>query len=278
MNYPATIVIPTFNRPAFLKRAIESAVNQTISCEVIIVDHGSGEPTRSLVRGFEPRVKYLRRHEDSGPEFAWLDGVLTASSENVKILFDDDWLEPSFMEHALALLEPDVGFVFSVTNVLQEDGNSSVKLFDTLLQRTGIYHLRRDRRVVAEKMISPSAIVMRRQDWIRGLHPAGAPLQNLHYHGAGADHWVKLLCMINYRKFGYIDAPLVNFQAHQGSITTASSKDEKNAKNLKAVYSEVFAIYRLLSVIVDSRAIGALKLLLKIQSILRSARRRSGRF
>jgi glycosyltransferase involved in cell wall biosynthesis len=40
-----TIVIPTFNRSAMLRRCIESALAQTLACEVIVVDHGSKDDT-----------------------------------------------------------------------------------------------------------------------------------------------------------------------------------------------------------------------------------------
>ena len=45
-----SIVITTYNRLNLLQRAIESALAQTIPCEVIVVDDYSSDDTESYVK------------------------------------------------------------------------------------------------------------------------------------------------------------------------------------------------------------------------------------
>jgi len=52
LKYPMkfTIVITTYNRLDFLKRAINSALEQTIKCEIIVVDDCSTDGTEEYVK------------------------------------------------------------------------------------------------------------------------------------------------------------------------------------------------------------------------------------
>jgi len=241
----ATIVIPTFNRSDLLPEAIESALAQTVECEVIVVDHGSTDNTPTVVSAWGPAVRYMRREIDSGPQFSWLDGVLLASNDIVKILHDDDWLDESFMERCLGLMDPDVGFVFSAAHVTDMERNPVNTLFHDAFPQSGIYGSGSERRRVAQMMISPTALVLRKQELIDGIYVDRLPFQEHTFHGAGADHYLKMLALLRYQKFGYLKEPLAYFRSHPGSITADAISTGKKA-GLTATYSDVFNYFLLL--------------------------------
>lgn len=241
----ATVVIPTFNRANLLPDAVVSVLNQTVACEIIVVDHGSTDSTREIVTQWAGRVTYLRRDVDSGPQFSWLDGVLLASHDIVKILHDDDWLEPTFIERCLSLMEPGVGFVFTAATVTDVEKHTLNTLFENVFPHSGIFQSRRDRRIVAETMISPTALLLRKQELVDGIYVERLPFQIQRFHGAGADHFLKLLALLRHAKFGYVNEPLANFRSHQGSITV-DAISSGNKSPLTRVYTETLNYYRLL--------------------------------
>ena len=61
MSETVSIVIPTFNRAGMLPVAIDSALNQTKACEVIVVDHGSTDNTPKVAEAYGDRILYIRR-------------------------------------------------------------------------------------------------------------------------------------------------------------------------------------------------------------------------
>ena len=88
-----SVVIPTFNRSALLKQALQSLAAQRIprsDYEVIVVDDGSKDDTFSVCRGFRPQldVRYFRI-ENSGTSSAKNLGIF-ASIGKVLLFFDDD--------------------------------------------------------------------------------------------------------------------------------------------------------------------------------------------
>ena len=82
------IIIPTFNRSEFVQKAIDTALSQTYPCEVVVCDHGSSDNTPKVMKKYGNKIKYIRKEEDLGPHFCWLDGLLTAiKKDHTKVFF-----------------------------------------------------------------------------------------------------------------------------------------------------------------------------------------------
>ena len=134
-----TIMIPTFNRSGYLQEAIASAIAQTYPCHIIVCDHGSTDDTPQVMKKYKTDVTYIRREEDFGPHFCWLDGVLHSKTKYVKILYDDDWIEPTFVEKTIALMKDDVSCV--ITNAMISFESEKGKRIEktTYFNKTGVF-------------------------------------------------------------------------------------------------------------------------------------------
>lgn len=55
-NMKITIGISAYNQQEFLPDAIESALNQSVDCEVIVVNDGSPDNTKEIAEGYEVKV------------------------------------------------------------------------------------------------------------------------------------------------------------------------------------------------------------------------------
>jgi len=112
-----SVIIPTRNRAMVLEKALQSIVNQTISqnhFEVIVVDNGSTDDTKSIVDSFVKKIKNLVYiyDENSGLHIGRHRGLLVAHAD-VLVYGDDDieatptWLEgviESFEDESVALV------------------------------------------------------------------------------------------------------------------------------------------------------------------------------
>ncbi|MBD8063396.1 glycosyltransferase family 2 protein [Oceanitalea stevensii] len=105
-----SVIIPHYGDTSTLKRAIESALNQTLAPrEIIVVDDAS--PTRDrealalLVEELPPSVRVLQLHKNSGPGGARNAGWDAAGGDVVAFLdSDDSWL-PTKLEWQCRALE-----------------------------------------------------------------------------------------------------------------------------------------------------------------------------
>lgn len=101
-----TIAIPTYNRRAKLRRAVESALRQTHrDLEVVVSDDASTDGTDTELQalaGSDARLRVVRQLRNKGM-VANLDAVLgLATGGHVMLLSDDDWLRPRCVEASLA--------------------------------------------------------------------------------------------------------------------------------------------------------------------------------
>lgn len=84
-----SVIIPTYNRYDFLKRALESVCAQNyMPKEIIVVDDGSTDKTSQIQRDF-PHIIYLHQ-KNSGVSSARNAGIKKASCEWIAFLDSDD--------------------------------------------------------------------------------------------------------------------------------------------------------------------------------------------
>jgi len=91
--YPlVSILIPTYNRPAYFKFALESAINQTYrNIEIIIGDGSKDNQTEDLIQPYlkNRRIKYFRDSSDINVA-RWRKLENDAEGEYISWLLDDD--------------------------------------------------------------------------------------------------------------------------------------------------------------------------------------------
>lgn len=131
MNPKVSVIIPTYNRPETVKRAINSVFKQTYQgFEIIIVDDSPNDETQKIVGQFkDERIKYIKTEdvkEGSASARKRNTGVknINQSSKYVAFLDDDDEYLPSFLEDTIKELDnkKDLGAVTSYAEFRTTDG------------------------------------------------------------------------------------------------------------------------------------------------------------
>ena len=118
-----SVVIPCYNQARFLRRAIESALTQTLQgVEVIVVDDGSTDDTVTVAGRFE-RVA-CHRQNNLGVAAARNTGLARARGDFVIFLDADDELLPDAAEIGVAALlaTPAAAFTAGVAIPVDADG------------------------------------------------------------------------------------------------------------------------------------------------------------
>ncbi|HEX4210220.1 MAG TPA: glycosyltransferase [Candidatus Binataceae bacterium] len=116
-----TTIIPTFNRPRLLERAIRSVLAQNYSdFQVCVYDNASGDETAAVVARLsreDPRVSYHCHARNIGAWNNFKYGVEQVRTPYFNFLSDDDVLLPEFFETAVNALEsrPQAGLFAGAT-------------------------------------------------------------------------------------------------------------------------------------------------------------------
>ena len=110
-----SIVTPSYNQAKFLRRTIESVLTQDIpDLEYIIMDGGSTDDSKKIIKEYEDRLAYWESVPDKGQTDAINKGFARASGKYLAWLNSDDVYRPGALKEAAAFLEahPDVGMVY----------------------------------------------------------------------------------------------------------------------------------------------------------------------
>jgi glycosyltransferase involved in cell wall biosynthesis len=102
-----SVVIPVFNRPATVCRAIQSVLEQTYQdFEIIVVDDGSTDATAASVAAMtDRRITLIRHGQNRGGSAARNTGIRAGSAPYVAFLdSDDEWL-PTKLARQLEVFE-----------------------------------------------------------------------------------------------------------------------------------------------------------------------------
>lgn len=151
-----SIVIPTLNRVASLKRLLDVILASDYpDLEVIVVDGNSSDGTVDMLKSYGERVKWISE-PDKGEYDASNKGVKMATGELIKVMQDDDLLRPEafwtvaeyFASH------PDVDIAFGRAVCWDATGDEPVELYVSgvngesklslkhwVYEQTGVYHI-----------------------------------------------------------------------------------------------------------------------------------------
>lgn len=133
--YKVTIVIPTYKRPDRIKRAVDSALSQTISPKEIIVVDDNGKDTleasqtRLALKDYieNNKIIYLQNEVNGGGSFSRNQGLKIAQGKYITFLDDDDEIDPTKLEKQVQKLE-ELGEEYSACytgyHKLMENGKS----------------------------------------------------------------------------------------------------------------------------------------------------------
>lgn len=141
MNPLVSILIPVYNREKIISETITCAVNQTYpNIEIIIGDNCSTDNTWTILQEWaqkDVRIKIFRNEKNLGPVLNWKECIDRANGEYAKILWSDDLMSDTFVEHTLSLFDDDTAFVLTGVRFFQSDINDTLHV--STYQKTSEY-------------------------------------------------------------------------------------------------------------------------------------------
>ena len=124
MKSLVTVVIPTYNRPDLLKKAVLSIERQTYdNLEIIIVDNGILPREKySEILQLGNNIKYVKIPEH-GANYARNKGILEARGDYIAFLDDDDEWMSTKVEESMKLFDEDknIGLVFTDKEIIYDN-------------------------------------------------------------------------------------------------------------------------------------------------------------
>jgi len=203
-----SVVVVTYNQEKFLTKSLRSVFDQTrMPDEVIVVDNGSTDATRQIIKEYRGKIFYIRNKKNLGAVRAFNQGLAAASGDYVILLSADDWFGKKILEEEGAVLDrnPNIAVVYSQAYTWHKGGkltNAKTAGETTIIGRDEFERLLTQgdfiplltaliRRSVYQKLGLMDEKIKFRHDW---------------------EFWIKLA---KHHKFAYLAKPLAYYRVHQ---------------------------------------------------------------
>jgi hypothetical protein len=119
-----SIVVNNYNYAAFLRRAIDSALDQTYAgTEVVVVDDASKDGSRQIITSYGPRIVPVLLTANGGQGAALSAGFAASHGDVIVFLDSDDWLYPHAAERIVMALRPEVAIIQYRLHLVDADGH-----------------------------------------------------------------------------------------------------------------------------------------------------------
>ncbi len=216
-----SIIIPTYNCGQYIKKAIDSVLEQPYQDkELIIVDGDSKDNTLELLKSYGNKIKWISE-KDNGQADAINKGFKMATGEIITWLNADDYYEPNIFEDITNNFKdyPEVVLLY---------GNCLSVYPDKKILNTP------PNKITTRKMIRSGNYIYQPASFYRS-----ETIKKINYLDEKLNYWMEYDLFIKLLKEGgglYINKVLANF--------TIRADQKSNLKNKKEMDKEIFKISR----------------------------------
>ncbi len=195
-----SVIIPTWNRAKTLKKAIESALNQTVQpLEILVCDDGSTDESKEIVESInDTSVKWIEGYRAGRPAIPRNRGIKESKGEWLAFLdSDDEWL-PEKLELQLKLAK-ELNCKASCTNAYRIIPNRNDKTLYLEYKKSmlSFNELIKDNYIICSSAIIHKSLIEKvegfpQESWVKTSEDYGL--------------WLRVAMISD---FAYLDQPLV---------------------------------------------------------------------
>ena len=208
-EFKISVIIPTYNRVAFLRRAITSVLKQSFPVnEVIVVDNGSTDQTLSFIKEKFTSIKVIIEKK-RGVSFARNKGIKNCKNEWIAFLdSDDEWMKDKIEKQFFLLEKSNFKYQFIHTN--------EIWIKNGIFKNQKKKHLKMGGYIFENCLdickISPSSVMIKKEVFNKyGL------FDNKFKVCEDYELWLRLTSKI---KIGYVNEPLIKKHGgHSGQLS-----------------------------------------------------------
>lgn len=211
-KHKVSVIVPVFNVEPYLKRCIDSIINQKYrNLEMILIDDGSTDKCGGLCDGYaatDKRISVIHQ-SNQGLSAARNSGLAVASGDYISFVDSDDWIEPDFIyELLLKSLIYDLDIVKCTFKFVHDDPNEDPASVPSdrfaLLNRTEAFAdmAKNDDNAACDKIYKSSLLVSEKFQVGRLCE----------------DSFFNNKIFLKAARFGKYDMPLYNYYQRSGSI------------------------------------------------------------
>jgi glycosyltransferase involved in cell wall biosynthesis len=235
-----SVVVPTYNHSHFLKKAIQSVIEQTYgNWEMLVVDNYSEDDTDEVVNKFDDsRIRLLKIHNNGVIAASRNKGIQEAKGEWIAFLDSDDSWYPKKLETVMNVVkQQDIYDVLSTDELMVDTKSNSNTVLQYGPYKDNFYKVL----LLEGNCVSPSATLIRH----RFLQKHNLLFNESPEYIAVEDYDLWLNLANKGASFKFINSVQGEYLIHQGNNSAQLLRQRKNAETL--LHDHVFKVQKFCS-------------------------------
>lgn len=204
-----SVIVPIYNSEKYLKKCIDSLVNQTLSdMEFILINDGSTDSSDEIVKSYnDSRIKYFKR-SNHGIGATRNFGIDHSSGDFIGFLDSDDYVEPDMYEKMYAECISKSLDIVICDHYIENGSSTSIKKFIDF----GVTNLDESPNLLLDINLAPWNKIYCKKIFNKDTYyPVGVKYEDT--------PWVALM-FSRASKIGKLNEPLYHYIVHSNSQTT----------------------------------------------------------
>ena len=228
MQPAVSVIMPTYNRADYLKKAVQSVLDQTFNeFEIIIINNYSIDNTVEVIKAFnDGRIKVINFKNEGIIAKARNQGIMQSVGKYIAFLDDDDLWCPDKLELQIKYMDehPEFDLVYSNALIIDEHGSRNGLLKNPTDAKTG--HVFID--LLYDNFIPILTVLIKREiietNGVFNEDPSMRAAEDYEY-------W---LCASLKFNFGYIDKVLALYRIHSEGVSVSINRPLLTQKTLQS--------------------------------------------
>ncbi len=229
-----SIILPTFNHAKFLKKAIESVINQSyINWELIIIDNNSTDETSEIVNSYsDHRIIYSKIHNNGVIAASRNHGIRLSNGSWIAFLDSDDWWTNDKLSKSIDYINEDkFDLIYHDLFLIYKSNQNSFKKLAS--SRNLYFPIFEDLLLNGNGILNSSVLV--RKDLLEEVGLISCDINKITWEDY--DCWLRISRKTN--RFYYIKETLGYYWAAGGNMTNP----DQDLKNAKSIYNKYIKGY-----------------------------------
>lgn len=219
-NYTVCVIIRAYNSQKFIKKAIDSIINQTYRGKIMIVvlyDNGTTDDTLSILSSYKldgtnrELVVISHPHTSASKSLFFLDKIENRC-DYYTFLDYDNFFNPRYLQLILeAFIKDKCDFIFSNLQFVDESGNEIGQLL-TMPKEMKLF----PKEILRKNFVDMNSIVITKNTFMELLGILKSSVYK-NYEWAHED-WILGVLGLNFYKWKYLNMTYINYCVHSENI------------------------------------------------------------
>ena len=233
--YDISVVVPVYNTEKYIKKCLDSLVNQTMkNIEIIVINDGSTDRSEDIIIEYEKKypelIKYFKK-ENGGLSSARNYGVQKALGNYISFVDSDDYVDRELFNNLKKYLDRKIDIIKFKTKKIYESGK--IEIYDGPIFEICNGEEAFNRLCFTDKLLEPAWLYLyKREFWIKNKFEYSEGL----YH---EDFGLTPVVMINAKTVTSTNIYGYYYIERQNSIVKDKTKNTKKAYDLLKHYDNM---------------------------------------